>query len=178
LLTIAWFVPHFRKEKWTFVKVLAATVVVAAAVAMFTFSLQTRRKLEGFATGGGGIASVADPSLFNSDQKDFLSETARQQNALQVGFASNEATQEFNYQGLPARFEIPSGERHGYFGQEMLPTDREHAVRVVLVSSTVVWLIGMIFIALALATIWRARVTLAAGLRERLAPVPQVEVAV
>jgi hypothetical protein len=61
----------------------------------------------------------------------------------------------------------------------MLPTDREQAVSVLLVSSSIVWLIGVILLALALAAIWRSRVALAAGLRERLvAESPEVDMAV
>jgi hypothetical protein len=179
LLTIAWFIPQFRKEKWTFLKGLTATAVVAVILLMFAYSLQTRRRLEGFATGGGGLASVAEPLPVTGEAKDYFDEASRQQKALRVGSGDTTSNQELNYQGLPARFEIPEGERHGYFGQEMLPTDREQAVRVLLVSSSIVWLIGVILVALALAAIWRSRVALAAGLRERLVTeTPEVDIAV
>lgn len=178
LLTIAWLVPLFRKEKWTFFKGLAATAVVVVMILMFGYSFQTRRSLQGLAmSGSGGLGSVAEPLPLSGEAKDYIDEASRQQNALRVGRDDAPSKQEFNYQGLPAKFEIPEGERHGYFGQEMLPTDREQAVRVLLVSSSVVWLIGIIFIALALATIWRSRALLTAGLRERLAlETPKVEV--
>ena len=85
-----------------------------------------------------------------------------------------------NYQRLPARFEIPGGERHSYFGQELLSTDREHAVTIFLVSSTIVWLIGVLFVAVAAWMVWKARGALAEGVRTRLAPaaVPTLEAAV
>lgn len=179
LLTIAWLVPQFKREKWTFFKGLTATAVVAVAILMFAYSLQTRRRLDGYAIGGsGGIASVAEPVPVSGEAKDFLDEASRQQKALRVGSGGAPAKQDLNYQGLPARFEIPDGERHGYFGQEMLPTDREHAVRVLLISSGIVWLIGILFVALALAAIWRSRALLAAGLRERLVTETPVDVAV
>lgn len=180
LLTIAWLVPLLRKETWTFFKGLTATAVVVAGLLMFGYTLQMRRSLESYATtGSGGLASVSEPPIVSGEAKDFLDEASRQRNALQVGFGGNAPEQqEFNYQGLPAKFEIPEGERHGYFGQEMLPTDREQSVRVLLVSSTVVWLIGMLFLVLALATIWRSRTTLIAGLRTRLATeMPQLPAA-
>lgn len=177
LLTIAWLVPQFKKEKWTFLKGLAATAVVTGVILVFAFSLQTRRQMDGFYSGGGGIASVAPTPMLSGEAKDFVAEASRQQKAMQVGLNNPPPNQEFNYQGLPAKFEIPEGERHGYFGQEMLPTDREHAVRIVLISSTVIWFIGMMFVALALVTIWRSRTMIAAGLRERLTPpTPEVEV--
>ena len=169
LLTIAWLVPQFRKEKWTFLKGLTATAVVATMILMFAYSVQTRRAFQGMATSGsGGLASVANNLPISGEAKDFADEASRQQNALQIGFSNKSSNQVLNYQGLPAKFEIPEGERHGYFGQEMLPTDREHAVRVLLLSSTVVWFIGMAFVALALVVIWRSRAMLIAGLRERL----------
>lgn len=180
LLTIAWFIPQFRKEKWTFFKGLTATAVVAVAILMFGYSLQTRRRLDSFATSGsGGLASVVEPLPISGESKDYFDEASRQGKALRVGISDTSSKQELNYQGLPARFEIPEGERHGYFGQEMLPTDREQAVRVLLVSSGIVWLLGMILVALALAAIWRSRVALAAGLRERLVmETPEVDMAV
>jgi hypothetical protein len=180
LLTIAWFIPQFRKEKWTFFKGLTATAVVAVAILMFGYSLQTRRRLDSFAnSGSGGLASVAEPLPISGEAKDYFDEASRQEKALRVGVGDTSSKQELNYQGLPARFEIPEGERHGYFGQEMLPTDREQAVRVLLVSSSIVWLLGVILVALALAAIWRSRVALAAGLRERLVmETPEVDMAV
>jgi hypothetical protein len=51
----------------------------------------------------------------------------------------------------------------------------------VLVSAMIVWWAGMLFVALALASLWTARHAIAAGLRERLAseaPPQEVEVPV
>jgi hypothetical protein len=176
LLTIAWFVPHLQKEKWTFFKGLAATVAVATVIVVFGYSLQTRRRIEGYSYSGGGIASVAEPGLLSGDAKEFMDEASRQTNAMQINASSAPVSkQDLNYQGLPAKFEIPEGERHGYFGQEMLPTAREQSVRILLVSSTIVWLIGMMFVALALAMLWKSRAILGEGVRARLAPeMPEV----
>jgi hypothetical protein len=174
LLTIAWLVPQLQKEKWTFFKGLTATLAVAGVILVFAYSLQTRRRLDGYSYSGGGIASVAETPALSGEAKDFMDEASRQRNAMQVSAGnSSTAKQEFNYQGLPAKFEIPEGERHGYFGQEMLSTAREQSVRVLLISSTVVWLIGMLFVALALVMLWKSRTLLAEGLRSRLAtPIP------
>jgi hypothetical protein len=55
----------------------------------------------------------------------------------------------------------------------MLPTNREHAINVFLVSSTIVWLIGVALVVMAFLALWRARQLLAAGLRARFAaPAP------
>jgi hypothetical protein len=169
LLSTAWLARQFRKEKWTFLKGLAAATVVAAGILMFGYSLQTRTQLERLLSPGGGIASVSPTPSLVGEAREFSEESSRQPFAFMVATKIAESKQELNYQGLPARFEIPGGERHTYFGQEMLPTDQEHSVRVLLLSSTIVWFLGMAFVALALATIWRSRAALIAGLRERLA---------
>jgi len=147
-LTIAWLVPYFKREKWTLFKGLVATVIVIAGVLVFVFNLQTRRSLESMSSSGsGGIASVAQKPMLNREQKDFGEEAAQQQGALNINSVAKAegGNAVFGYQGLPARFEIPGGERHSYFGQELLATDREHAITVFLVSSTIVWLIGVSF---------------------------------
>jgi hypothetical protein len=41
---------------------------------------------------------------------------------------------------------------------------------VFLVSSTILWFLGMFLVAIALVTIWRSRDALLAGMRERLIP--------
>ena len=177
-LTIAWLVPYFKREKWTLFKGLVATVIVIAGVLVFVFNLQTRRSLESMSSSGGGIASVARKPMLNREQEEFGNEASQQQGALNISAKAEAGNVAFGYQGLPARFEIPGGERHSYFGQELLATDREHAITVILVSSTIVWLIGMSFVALAGWTVWKSRRVLAEGVRSRLAvPSPSPEVA-
>ena len=169
-LTIAWLVPYFKR--------LVATVIVIAGVLVFVFNLQTRRSLESMSSSGGGIASVARKPMLNREQEEFGNEASQQQGALNISAKAEAGNVAFGYQGLPARFEIPGGERHSYFGQELLATDREHAITVILVSSTIVWLIGMSFVALAGWTVWKSRRVLAEGVRSRLAvPSPSPEVA-
>ncbi len=176
-LTITWLIPFFKREKWTLFKGLVSTAIVIAGVLVFVFNLETRRKLESaYSSGSGGLASVNEPVL-NREAKDFIDETSQQQSFI-VNSTRKAQKAEANYQGLPARFEIPSGERRSYFGQELLSTDREHAVTVFLVSSTIVWLIGLVFVVLAAWAVWKSRRALAEGVRARLAPaaapVPEV----
>src|SRR5262249_20424493 len=135
-LTIAWLIPYFKKEKWTLLKGLAATAVVGIAALVFFFNLQTRRNLEYVQSGSGGLASPNATTPVTREQKEFVDEAAQQQGAVNIITKSAPQKGEANYQGLPARFDIPEGERHSYFGQELLTTDREHAITVVLVSST------------------------------------------
>ena len=137
---------------------------------IFVHSLNTRRAMQGMSvSGSGGLASVSPAVEASGEMKEYADEASHQRNATLVGLGKVDGRLEPNYQGLPARFEIPEGERLGFFGQEMLPTDREQSVRVLLVSSTVVWFLGIALVALALAMIWRSRAMLSAGLGERLA---------
>jgi hypothetical protein len=157
-LTIGWLIPLLKREKWTALKVVAAVIVVAAVSIAAVVNVQFRKMSP--ASYGYAVTGTEEAS--------------RNVNA----FAKTPQKNQSDYQGLPAKFEIPSGERHSTFDQEMLPTDREHAITVVLVSSTIVWLIGVAFVVVALLTLWRARQLLAAGLRARFAaPKPEEIVA-
>ncbi|HKS25805.1 MAG TPA: hypothetical protein VJZ76_23645 [Thermoanaerobaculia bacterium] len=155
-LTIGWLVALVKREKWTFLKVFAAAVAIGVAgiVAIGTYQFRKITK--------GGDGSYGYASTGTEEASRNVSFVDKEQKAAKT-----------DYQGLPAKFDLPTGERHSSFGQEMLPTDREHAVTVVLVSATIVWLIGAAFLALAWLAVWRARTLLAAGLRARFAaPAP------
>jgi hypothetical protein len=168
-LTIIWLVPYFKREKWTMFKSLVATVIVAAGVLVFVFNLRTNRRIDYAYSGSGGLASNAPTPTLNREQKEYFDEASRQQNAVNLNVAAQKGRADANYQGLPARFEIPGGERRSFFGQEMLATDRAHPITVFLVSSTIVWLIGVAFLGAAISALWKSRRELAAGLRARLA---------
>jgi hypothetical protein len=171
LLSVVWLVPHFKREKWTLLKGLFAAVVVVVGLVIFLSTLQTRQRLDEAytSTGSGGIASTSEPLPVTGEAKDLMREASQNMSALKLNAAPQQNVNTGNYQGLPAKFEIPAGERHSYFGQEMLTTDREHAVTVVLVSSGIVWLLGLILLAAALLLLWRSRVALRDGLRARMA---------
>lgn len=81
------------------------------------------------------------------------------------------------YQGLPAKFTLPTGERSTYFSQELLRADRPQRARVVAVSFALTNWIGMLLALLVLLILWRDRLELADAIRERLArPAPDVVV--
>ncbi|HKO54823.1 MAG TPA: hypothetical protein VJ276_03030 [Thermoanaerobaculia bacterium] len=172
LLTVAWLVPQFKREKWTTFKTLLATAVVTAGVIVFVNTLSVQRRLQDFGAyqSGGGIASVS-PAVLSDEMKGYVEEASRNQNAVSLGQVQSKDANKADYQGLPARFEIPGGARHAYFGQEMLSVDRHHAVRVLLVSSGLVWALGMLLVIIALVLLWRGRKTLMEGLRTQLTPV-------
>lgn len=156
-LTIAWLIPQFKKEKWTLMKGLLATGIVGAGLLVFMFNLQTRRDESVASSGSGSLAY----DLGRADNAKV--------NATFAPPPPPPPAPEANYQGLPARFEIPGGVRHSVFDQEMLSTDRAHAITIFLVSATIVWLIGVVLLALAILELWKSRRALAAGLRSRLA---------
>jgi hypothetical protein len=97
-------------------------------------------------------------------------EAARRKDAVNVNADVVQKGEPHSYQGLPARFEIPTGDKRASFNQELLTTDREHAVTIFLVSSSVIWFAGLVLVALAAGAIWRSRHALAAGVRARIAP--------
>jgi hypothetical protein len=169
LLSVVWLVPHLKREKWTVLKGLFATAVVVVGLVVFLFTLRTRQRLDDAYTGSGGIASTSEPLPVTGEAKDLMREASQNMSALRLNAAPQQKVDAGNYQGLPARFEIPGGERHSYFGQEMLTTDREHAVTVLLVSSSIVFLLGLIVLAAALLLLWKSRVALREGLRARMA---------
>jgi hypothetical protein len=174
-MTIGWLIPQLKRAKWTFFRGLVAVVIVGIGVALFVFNLEMHKQISNVFTSSGGLASVNEPVVVPQEVDQYRREASNQQNAVKLNMVSKpDVKQQLDYQGRPAKFEIPEGERHSFFGQEMLPPDREHAISVVLISSTIVWLIGAALTALALWQLWRARAALAEGLRMRFAapPVP------
>ena len=81
-----------------------------------------------------------------------------------------------SYQGLPAKFLLPSGERRSYFAQELLRTDRPQTAFVFAVSSALVNWFGVLLAVIPMALLWRERRQIAGAVRVRLAaatPAPQ-----
>lgn len=168
-LTIVWLMQYVKRTKWTFLKGLAATAAVVAVGGIFLVS-------NGLRMGGENVDYESSAPV----SKGYLDSNSAQQNTFALNTTRSEPKQNAPaYQGLPARFEIPSGERHSSFQQELLSTDREHAVHVLLISSTLVGLIGLVFALAALWSVWRSRRELAERLRARLgtsvAPEPAPE---
>jgi hypothetical protein len=154
-LTIAWLIQYFKREKWTLVKGLVAAVIGGAILLAVVVG---REK---------SIMPTSQAPVSSAKLDEFR---VRANTAINVTTEAAPQKAEPNYQGLPARFDIPSGEKQSTFSQELLSTDREHAIAVFLISSTVVWLIGVVFVALAAWKLWQSRRALAAGVRTRLAP--------
>lgn len=76
------------------------------------------------------------------------------------------------YQGLPAKFEMPWGARRETFSREMLKTDADRPVRVILVSQAGATLIEGLVLLLGALLLLAQRGRLREGLRELTAPPP------
>jgi hypothetical protein len=82
-----------------------------------------------------------------------------------------------DYEGLPAKVELPQGARSTWWSREMLAADAAPRVRVLLASRSVVTAVQALVVLAALGLLWRARAGLAGGLRAlrargREAPAP------
>ncbi len=176
LLTIGWLAQALKREKWTPMKALLATCVTIAAVGVFLYDLSTQTRLDRMmtVTGSGGLASVSEPFSLSGEAKQYEDEASAQTNAMQLNYSSSRADAAKKtaqvYQGLPARFDMPAGSHHSYFGQEMLSADRPHHIRVVLISSSLIFAIEALLLAIALVALWRARKELASGFAARFPP--------
>ncbi len=163
-LTIVWLVPLLKREKWALFKGAVAVGIAGALLLVALPNLRSARRRDAVQTSTGGALD------------ELAAQRGNYKANANVAFTKQANDNAFEYQGLPARFEIPSGDKQSTFTQEMLSTDREHAVTVVLMSSTLVWLLGVALLAAALVAVWKSRQALAAGLRTHLAPeVPAVQ---
>jgi hypothetical protein len=73
------------------------------------------------------------------------------------------------YQGLPAKFELPSGDRSSDFNEQLLAVDRPQTVQIVLLSMTIVTWAAALLTLIAAWLLWRERVTIKQVVREKLA---------
>ncbi len=76
------------------------------------------------------------------------------------------------YQGLPAKFTLPSGERTDHFQQELLRTDVEQRAFVLAVSLALTNWLGILIALVPIVLLWRDRRAIAAAIRARIAPPP------
>jgi hypothetical protein len=76
------------------------------------------------------------------------------------------------YQGLPAKFTLPSGERTDHFQQELLRTDVEQRAFVIAVSLALTNWLGVLIALLPIVLLWRDRRSIAAAIRARITPPP------
>ena len=151
--SITWLISILQGVKWTTGRALFATAILVLVLFGLLTTTQVRDASEEYDSGLGRVVASAPPP-------------ERSEVLLQKGMQDAKS---LDYQGLPARFEVPSGERHSRFTQEMLSVEREHSVAVVLVSATLVWFLTALLAVAAVFAVWRSRTALVAGVRERLA---------
>jgi len=164
LVLVKWLAPRLRREKWTFARALAATGIVVVILVLVVVNIDLRQQQEAmYSSGTGGIASAPPAPAFLSDEaRELVTESKAQQNAvyLQVPTAKTDI-----YKGLPARIELPTGERRSYFGQELLSVEHRQSVGLLMVSSTIVWWLQAVLVVIAIALVWNSRSGIADGLR-------------
>jgi len=73
------------------------------------------------------------------------------------------------YQGLPAKFELPSASRFSVFDEQMLAVDRPQSIQIVLLSMSVVTWAATALTLLAALLLWRERASIKQTLREKFA---------
>lgn len=151
--TIAWL--SVARRTWSTVRlVLAATAVGVAG--LIWIALTVDRKMERSTSSDYEVTATA-------------SSPAREQ-ANKAGTTADDISRAggYAYQGLPAKFELPSGVRSGSFSEQMLAADRPQSVTIVLLSMTLVTWLAVAFAFVAAWLLWRDRETMKTTLRTHL----------
>ncbi|HEY4642227.1 MAG TPA: hypothetical protein VII75_12845, partial [Thermoanaerobaculia bacterium] len=97
---------------------------------------------------------------------------ARADNLKSAGYVdatTRNVREQAGYQGLPAKFELPSGARSRYFNEQLLAVDRPQTVQIVLLSMTIVTWAAAALTLIAAWLLWLERATIKQLLREKLA---------
>jgi hypothetical protein len=79
------------------------------------------------------------------------------------------------YQGLPAKFTLPGGERGSTFSQELLRTDRPQTAKILAISILLTNWIGVLLALVAIVILWPERRALVDAIRSRI-PRPQTDI--
>lgn len=108
-----------------------------------------------------------------------ITETTATTPAAPGAAAPPRAAEALAYQGLPAKFELPSGARSESFHEPMLSPDRPQRITLVLLSMSLVTWTCAALAALAAWLVWRERASIKTTLRARMAAAlpPAAEVA-
>jgi hypothetical protein len=164
IVALTWLVHRVRSRRWSFLKIAGAFVLAGIASILMAAGLLLSSYRPRPSSGAGGLAAS---SLDEESGKEIevnrmmqraqsLRPTAHAETAPQNTPPPSAAGLR-NYQGVPARLELPPGVHQSWLSREM-PSDPKATVRVLLVSSAV----AALFRALPLATallllvVWRA----------------------
>jgi hypothetical protein len=162
LLTVFWIATHPVPQKRALYGGLAAAAAVIlllgynisrTAVSKSEYSMQT------------GVPDRSEQNVatdtMSSDNDNLADKKGATENAPQV------------YQGLPAKFTLPSGERTSNFSQELLRTDVEQRAFIFAVSRALMNWLGLLLAITPVILLRRERNTIASAIRTRMATAPQ-----
>ncbi len=156
-------------QRWGWARIAAALGAVILSVILALYPTYARvSDVERMMSGSGGLASSAPrPTLEGMNEYD---EMSRATGAAYIHASpSKDGLSQELYQGLPARFELPLGERFTSFGTELLRVDRPQQVAVLMLSAGLLWWMHAMLIAAAAFLLWRGRSQLGASLSARFA---------
>lgn len=171
-VTLVWGLIHLQRAS-TAVKVFAGCAAgVALLIALGSTMIVPRGEEY------DGIAGLASETVM-TDTAGKSSNIGISAPALSKGVNVNVVRAD--YQGLPARFTLPPGERRVFFNGQLLSVERPQTVFVILMSVAILKTIGALLALIALYALFHDRALLLGNLRAHLARlqsgVPSEEVA-
>ncbi|HVE70364.1 MAG TPA: hypothetical protein VNI54_03275 [Thermoanaerobaculia bacterium] len=144
-LTIAWIASQPLRKRLAY-----AFAFVLFGIAALIFVVLTRTTSRGY--GYSDMNRSAETVV-----TDTAAAGAPERKVQGMGDATSPA-----YQGLPAKFTLPAGERSTNFSQELLRIDRPQRARIFTVSAAVVQWLGVLIAVAAMALLWLERKRIAA----------------
>lgn len=157
-VTLVWIAAH--RPKWTparIVGAVAATVLVLLIAAAIMVSPMRK-------------SSDYESSPAMSSVTDTATGIARDQAAPAAPpIPKVQRIDDLSYQGLPAKFELPSGARFAEFHEQLLAAERPQTITIVLLSMTLVTWLSLAMTIVAFWMLWLQRATIKSALRERIA---------
>lgn len=174
-VTVLWAAIGLRRMKWTAGKMLLAAAGVIGVVFLLLV-IPSVGPYRMASKGVGGIASSDGISAENVAR--VVTDASKTQNQYD---APNAPQQQLQYQGLPAKFDLPAGSRSASFSEELLTTGKVHRVAVVAISQLILRLAALVLALVAAFLLWTQWRTLLDGVRQRTAelnpqPLPPAEV--
>jgi len=160
ILTVAWIAAQSMRMRIVYGAVFG---IAALVLLMYTATF-----------GSGGMANRKYDVTSSAPARDAESVDKMNVQEAQGRPAANEPA----YQGLPARFTLPTGERTSTFSQELLRADRPQTALVVAVSFALTNWIGLFLALIAIIVLWRDRRRIVDTLRTRVVRPQAVEVPV
>jgi hypothetical protein len=155
-LTVAWIATLPRSSRALFGSLAGVAVLI---LLFYTATFGTRGV-------GNRKYDMASSDAVTTDTA--MTDTAMSGGRL-PGAPAGAGTANVAYQGLPAKFMLPEGERHSSFSQELLRTDRPQTAFVLAISSALVNWLGVLLAIPPIVLLWRERDRIADAVRTRLA---------